>query len=269
MFKKWIERWKNYRYRFFPWIALNLRKRTVREVSSTDQDKIIPDSQVIEQLVAVLHSLHSNREKECHHAQFPGKGGNSTRAMYNALGFEIKRQESTIPGAGKGVVVTKGNIPMGSLVALYPGTIYWPHEPVLFQSIGNPFIFRCIDGMLIDGNDKGLSKLIYRSNARRDQLGPYHLCDTTWFGSKPQNPLAVGQYVNNRPKKLPANVAYQEVDIPLSSIVPNLWTYLPNVWYGSGNLSTENSFLRTVALVSVKEISKDEEVFSSYFTVIH
>ena len=75
--------------------------------------------------------------------------------------------------------------------------------------------------------------------------------------------------MNNRPKKLPANVAYQEVDIPLSSIVPNLWTYLPNVWYGSGNLSTENSFLRTVALVSVKEISKDEEVFSSYFTVIH
>ena len=108
-----------------------------------------------------------------------------------------------------------------------------------------------------------------RSNARRDQLGPYHLCDTSWFGSKPQNPLAVGQYVNNRPKKLPANVAYQEVDIPLSSIVPSLWTYLPNVWYGSGNLSTENSFLRTVALVSVKEISKDEEVFSSYFTVIH
>ena len=87
-----------------------------------------------------------------------------------------------------------------------------------------------------------------RSNARRDQLGPYHLCDTSWFGSKPQNPLAVGQYVNNRPKKLPANVAYQEVDIPLSSIVPNLWTYLPNVWYGSGNLSTENSFYFTHAL---------------------
>ena len=43
-----------------------------------------------------------------------------------------------------------------------PGTIYWPYEPILFQSIGNPFIFRCIDGILIDGNDKGLSKIIYR-----------------------------------------------------------------------------------------------------------
>ena len=98
--------------------------RTVREVSSTDQDKIISDSQVIEHLVTVLHSLHSNGESECHHAQFPGQGGSSTSAMYNALGFEIKRQESTIPGAGKGVVVSKGNIPMGSLVALYPGTRY-------------------------------------------------------------------------------------------------------------------------------------------------
>ena len=96
----------------------------MREVSSTDQDKIIPDSQVIEQLVAVLHSLHSNRENESHCAQFPGQGGNSKSAMYNALGFEIKRQESTISGAGKGVVVTKGNIPMESLVALYPGTRY-------------------------------------------------------------------------------------------------------------------------------------------------
>ena len=96
----------------------------MREVSSTDQDKIIRDSQVIEQLVTVLHSLHSNRENECHRSQFPGQEGNSTSAMYNALGFEIKRQESTIPGAGNGVVVTKGNIPTGSLVALYPGTRY-------------------------------------------------------------------------------------------------------------------------------------------------
>lgn len=100
-------------------------------------------------------------------------------------------------------------------------------------------------------------------------MGPYLFCDTTWLEDAPHNPLAVGQYVNNRPKKVSANVAYQEVDIPFKSIAPDLWKYLPNVWYGTDNVASENSFLRTVALVSVREINKEEEVFSSYFTVIH
>lgn len=108
-----------------------------------------------------------------------------------------------------------------------------------------------------------------RSNAQRDQIGPYLPCDTTWLGDEPLNPLAVGQYVNNRTKNVPANVAYQEVDIPFKSIAPKLWKNLPNVWYSSGNIVGENAFLRTVALVSVREIYEGEEVFSSYFTVVH
>lgn len=43
--------------------------------------------------------------------------------MYDALGYEIKRLDSSIPGAGKGVFVTKGRAPARSLVALYPGMI--------------------------------------------------------------------------------------------------------------------------------------------------
>ena len=108
-----------------------------------------------------------------------------------------------------------------------------------------------------------------RSNARRDQIGPYLPCDTTWLGNEPLNPLAVGQYVNNRTKNVPANVAYQEVDIPFKSIAPKLWKNLPNIWYSSGNIVNENAFLRAVALVSVREINEGEEVFSSYFTVVH
>ena len=68
---------------------------------------------------------------------------------------------------------------------------------------------------------------------------------------------------------MPANVAYQELDIPFQSIKSKLWKGLPNVWYGSGNIVGENAFLRTVALVSVREIDEGEEVFSSYFTVVH
>lgn len=263
---KWIEKWRSYRYRFVPWIALNFQNRTVRVVSSKDQDKIVPDYKLLDSLVILLKELNC-----CSKSEYPvGRKSTSPQSvMYNVLGYEINRLNSSIPGAGRGVFVTKGQVPGGSLVALYPGTIYWPHEPILIQSVGNPFLFRCVDGILIDGNDKGLSKLIYRSNARRDQIGPYRLCDDTWLGNNPQNPLAMGQYVNNRPKTVPANVAYQEFDIPFKSISPALWKNLPNVWYNSGNIANENSFLRSVALVSLREIEKGEEVFSSYFTVIH
>lgn len=47
-------------------------------------------------------------------------------------------------------------------ICLATGTVYRKHEPIFFQSLGNPFIFRCIDGVLIDGNDKGLSRSVYR-----------------------------------------------------------------------------------------------------------
>ena len=46
-------------------------------------------------------------------------------------------------------------IKAGNLVALYPGTFYTPDEPLFWTSIGNPFIFRCADGMLLDGNYSG------------------------------------------------------------------------------------------------------------------
>ena len=45
---------------------------------------------------------------------------------------------------------------------LLSGTVYQPYDPILFQSIRNPFVFRCIDCVLIDGNDKGISKMVYR-----------------------------------------------------------------------------------------------------------
>jgi len=90
--------------------------RTVREVSSRDQDKTVPDSKVLKSLLTVLHALHDNGAHSAKNTPCAG-------VMYNALGYEIKRLDSTIPGAGKGVFVTKGTVPAKSLVALYPGMI--------------------------------------------------------------------------------------------------------------------------------------------------
>ena len=35
-------------------------------------------------------------------------------------------------------------------------------EPLLLPSIGNSFIFQCIDGIRIDGKDRGISRSIFK-----------------------------------------------------------------------------------------------------------
>ncbi|XP_069483409.1 SET domain-containing protein 9 isoform X8 [Ambystoma mexicanum] len=144
------------------------------------------------------------------------------------------------------------------------GTIYQVYEPIFFQSIGNPFIFRCIDGILIDGNDKGISKCVYRSCSRRDQLGPFKLSDVTWLTPHHRNPLAVGQYVNNCSNDREANVCYQELEVPEDFPI-ELRQYIPNIKYSHDVTGP----LRCVVLVALRDIQKEEELFSNYYTIVH
>ncbi|CAH2296306.1 SET domain-containing 9 [Pelobates cultripes] len=183
--------------------------------------------------------------------------------VYNSLGFCIVRGPSTLRSAGAGVFVCKGRVQKGAVVSMYPGTVYQNYEPIFFQSIGNQFIFRCLDGTFIDGNDKGISKTVYRSCSRRDQLGPLKFCDVTWLTQCPYNPLAVGQYVNNCSNEYAANVCYQEFNVPASFPV-ELRQYLPNINYSH---DIEGP-LRCVVLIALKDIGCGEELFSNYFTFV-
>lgn len=143
------------------------------------------------------------------------------------------------------------------------GTVYQKYEPIFFQSIGNPFIFRCLDGVLIDGNDKGISKVVYRSCNGRDQLGPLKMSDSTWLTSEIHNPLAIGQYVNNCSNDRAANVCYQEFDVPAAFPI-ELKQYLPNIAYSYDKQSP----LRCVILVALRDIEQGEELFSNYYTIV-
>ncbi|XP_072172984.1 uncharacterized protein [Diadema setosum] len=217
------------------------------------------------------NKILSNQNADCH--KEPGFGrhsaGDPSCIMYDVLGFSIKRRPSQIRDGGLGVYVTKGVVPKGTVVAVYPGTIYMHSEPMLLQSLGNPFIFRCLDGIHIDGHDKYLSRMIFRSCAQRDRLGPHVFCDISWLTPCLLNPMAVGQYVNNQYKGAPANVCYQEFDVPVNFPV-NLRKFIPNNFYGTlqdtGNIGR---VLRTVALVSLRDIKCGEELLSSYFTLVY
>ncbi|XP_021237344.1 SET domain-containing protein 9 isoform X2 [Numida meleagris] len=220
-------RWEAYKYRFVPWLAFNVRRqrRTLRYVPEGSQDKIISDEDVFETLLKLFTALFVNdfsrqapalallpevehRYSQLRSAELEQAAGSSRNrqsqqvlspdeVLFRTLGFSVTRDRSSLLSAGTGVFVSKGFVPKGTVVSMYPGTVYRKHEPIFFQSLCNPFIFRCIDGILIDGNDKGLSRSVYRSCSWRDQLGPFQMSDVSWLTAAPQNPLAVGQYVNN------------------------------------------------------------------------
>ncbi|XP_056403396.1 SET domain-containing protein 9 isoform X1 [Hyla sarda] len=317
-----LTRWRSYKYRFVPWVALNLarNRRTLRYVSPGCSDKVTADAEVCSTLITFLRALFTSditRQRDLlsllppstcamypapdgsHHQQCPHATHHADEVMYKCLGFSIDRHPSSLDEAGTGVFVSKGFVPKGALVSMYPGTVYQNYEPVFFQSIGNPFIFRCLDGILIDGNDKGISKSVYRSCSGRDQLGPLKMCDCTWLTSTPRNPLSVGQYINNcsngnvhvsrtnciqnickkqcnkymsgyfihitrlLPAERAANVCYQEFDVPESFPV-ELRQYIPNVRYSH---DVEGP-LRCVVLVALRDIHCGEELFSNYFTLV-
>ncbi|NWH67786.1 SETD9 protein, partial [Geococcyx californianus] len=164
--------------------------RTLRYVPESSQDKIISDENVFETLLKLFKALFINDfnrqahvltlipEVKCKYLELltaeqkrsevnlcnhqTQRVFSPEEVLFNTHGFAIGRDQSSLVSAGTGVFVTKGFVPKGTVVSMYPGTVYRKHEPIFFQSLGNPFIFRCIDGILIDGNDKGLSRSVYR-----------------------------------------------------------------------------------------------------------
>lgn len=83
--------------------------------------------------------------------------------MESSFGYSVRVTPSDVAGLGSGVVV-EGQIgaSQGQLMALYPGGLYLPQQPILLPSLANPFILRCADGILVDGCRRGLSGAIFR-----------------------------------------------------------------------------------------------------------
>ena len=103
-------------------------------------------------------------------------------------------------------------------------------------------------------------------------MGIHKACDTTWLErTQPNNPLAVGQIVNNAIHRDARNVMYMELDIPCSFPI-NLMKYLPNVRFRPTERVWEDDFdcifVRTVLLIALRNILEGEELFSSYFTEV-
>ncbi|KAI8926560.1 hypothetical protein BC831DRAFT_456152 [Entophlyctis helioformis] len=124
--------------------------------------------------------------------------------LYRQFGFKLDIRPSQIPHAGNGVYLCGHRPVPGSIVAMYPGTVYNPGEPTLLVSLANHYLLRCFDGLLVDGKARGLSGSVYRSLHSRHHPDPRvpSVGDRSWMDyarhgdSSLRNPLAIGQIIN-------------------------------------------------------------------------
>jgi|ERR1712076_522 len=256
-------RLNDYKYRSVPWLIFNWKKGPVKKVTSIEYDSFDDSIKHISALEAFFSQLVEKPDRS------------PCQIMKDVYGFSIHKKRSSIDDAGDGVFIKDGLAKQGSIVALYPGTVYYPLEPLFFQSLGNSFILQCVDGVMVDGNDCGISCRIFRSSAARDVIGSHNCCDTSWLTNQRLNPLSIGQYINNANYEFHANVIYQELDIPLSFPL-QLLQCIPNINFSAPLLTRINdadddndiTVIRTVLLIALRDINEGEELFSSYFTEV-
>lgn len=140
-------KWSSYKYRFLPWVALSLGSQHLKPHQQTFH--IFPDQEYLDQLRDLLVRLSrpryqllfrdsAERAEHFRHLHLTNRD-----VILDTWGFILEvRDSSLISGAGRGVFVAQGRIPEGQLVGLYPGCVYQPSQPILLQSLGNPYILR-------------------------------------------------------------------------------------------------------------------------------
>lgn len=62
--------------------------------------------------------------------------------LFNTLGFTVSRDQSSLVSAGTGVFVTKGFVPKGAVVSMYPGNRMFLFL-VKLNGISNRLIMKC------------------------------------------------------------------------------------------------------------------------------
>ena len=239
----------------------------------------------------------AKRRKHFHHLH-----RSNGLVLLRQWGFELSVRPSLLgEEAGLGVFVSRGSVPAGATAALYPGTVYEPGQPVLLQSVANQYILRCSDGIMVDGNNRGVSRMVFSSLHGRERAGNTPLCDPSWiekdedgfyrfgrprtpfkhrcfpeqiscFLSRPANPLSVGQIVNNATDDRTSNVAYGELDVPNDGgedLGPDFRCHLPNVPYEACPPHLRRGrAVRIVPLVATRDITDGEELYSSYLSLV-
>ena len=138
MLKEVKNLWKQYRYRFTPWQALNFDRHAVPLTDQHHDTHLdIQDGKLLNDLELLFSKFRAPeyawmfRDSPKRREEFQLCNASNKDILHSQWGFELTLEPSGIPGAGKGVFVKRGSIQKGQIVALYPGTVYLSHQPIL------------------------------------------------------------------------------------------------------------------------------------------
>eukprot|EP00871_Galdieria_phlegrea_P005301 jgi/Galph1/5772/GphlegSOOS_G4330.1 len=193
--------------------------------------------------------------------------------IQSQLGFIVYKAPSIIPNAGNGLFI-KGKVSEGTVVALYPGVVYFPSEwekipGYPYVSKYSTYLVKRQDGVIIDGKP-------LEQNEVNDQEG--ELSTVAWDRI---NPFALGQYANHPPKGTEPNIISYSIDYPLYRMPSHMKALIPNryisdedngAWSSAMNKMEDvvefgrdrkTRVMRSMVLITLKEV-ENEELFINY-----
>ena len=142
--EKVLRRWSEYKYRFVPWIAINMRKQLVRKRGSESEKFLRSFEEYMASLDSLLRQFHRSdsnpwvlyKDTESRTDLFSLLHAKNKSVLEKEWGFGVSVSPSLLPNAGNGVILSRGRARRGQMMALYPGTLYLPHQPILLQGCG-------------------------------------------------------------------------------------------------------------------------------------
>ncbi|TMW60595.1 hypothetical protein Poli38472_000637 [Pythium oligandrum] len=161
------------------------------------------------------------------------------------LGYSLKVEASSVPNAGEGVKI-QGRLPIGSLVALFPGAVYLPEhfkKPQYLREVSNNVYARArFDSIIIDAKNETPS---------------------------PRNPLAVAHKINHPPAGSSPNVMPFSYDFPpeepftdpdYQQFIPNSFVEMPS----RISMFGKRALVHGLAFITTADIEDGEELFLNY-----
>ena len=116
-FIPWVrESWNIYKYRFVPWIALNINEKTSKVIK---KNELVPEVDLLRSLQSCLQSFHQYTSLRDDLSLYEDLHVRNQKVLLQSLGFSIVRSKSFIPGAGKGVFILKGAASRGDTLISY------------------------------------------------------------------------------------------------------------------------------------------------------
>ena len=137
-----VRRWSEYKYRFVPWIALNMRKQLARKRGNDSEKFLRSREEYLASLDSLFRQFHrppdSNpwmlyKDTTSRADLFSSLHTKNKVVMEKEWGFDLSVSPSLLPNAGNGAILARGRARRGQMIALYPGTLYLPHQPILLQ----------------------------------------------------------------------------------------------------------------------------------------